>query len=256
MTESVGGSAAPASPSETTPADVSVLSCRDIWTAFGGNQVHRGLSVDMHGGEITGLVGPNGCGKSTLLNVISGFVRPSRGQVLLDGQNLSRTPAWRRHRVGLTRSFQDLQLFEGMTVGENIRVALDPPGNDEAVMAILERVGLAGMVDRQPAELAFGERKALSLGRLYARRAKVVLLDEPAAGLSRAEVDPILNIAAQLASEGAVVCVVEHNMQVVSAYATTAHLMFQGQIIASGMPRELARDPRLAAIFFGTRTEA
>ncbi len=154
----------------------STLECRDLRTSFGGNQVHRGISISMRGGEITGLIGPNGCGKSTLLNVITGAVRPDSGQVLLDGRDLTGMPPWRRYRAGLTRSFQNLELFEQLTVRDNLKVALG--GDSGRISAALAQARLEKMAGRMPGELAFGQRKALSLARLYGRSASAVLLDE------------------------------------------------------------------------------
>jgi len=228
----------------------STLECRDLRTSFGGNQVHRGISIAMRGGEITGLIGPNGCGKSTLLNVITGSVRPDSGQILLDGRDLTGMPSWRRYRAGLTRSFQNLELFEQLTVRDNLRVALG--GNKERIQNALAQARLEKLADRVPGELAFGQRKALSLARLYGRSASAVLLDEPAAGLSAEEVGPVLGIARELAAGGAVVCLVEHNMQIVAGYAAIVHLMAEGKIIASGPPAELMADAKLAEVFFGT----
>jgi branched-chain amino acid transport system ATP-binding protein len=228
----------------------SALECRDLYTSFGGNHVHRGISIAMRGGEITGLIGPNGCGKSTLLNVITGAVRPDSGQILLDGRDLTGMPSWRRYRAGLTRSFQNLELFEQLTVRDNLKVALG--GDKKRIAAALEQAKLSDAADRRPSELAFGQRKALSLARLYGRSASAVLLDEPAAGLSPEEVEPVLSIARALAADGAVVCLVEHNMQIMAGYAAVVYLMAEGTIIASGPPAELMSDAKLAEIFFGT----
>ena len=228
----------------------SALECRDLFTSFGGNHVHRGISIAMRGGEITGLIGPNGCGKSTLLNVITGAVRPDSGQILLDGRDLTGMPSWRRYRAGLTRSFQNLELFEQLTVRDNLKVALG--GDKKRIAAALSQAKLSDLADRRPSELAFGQRKALSLARLYGRSASAVLLDEPAAGLSPEEVEPVLGIARALAVDGAVVCLVEHNMQIMAGYAAVVHLMAEGSIIASGPPAELMADAKLAEIFFGT----
>ena len=226
------------------------LDVRDLHTSFGGNHVHRGISISMRGGEITGLIGPNGCGKSTLLNVITGAVRPDSGQITLDGRDLTKMPSWRRYRSGLTRSFQNLELFEQLTVRDNLKVALG--GDKERIARALEQARLSDLADRRPGELAFGQRKALSLARLYGRSATAVLLDEPAAGLSHEEVEPVLSIARALATDGAIVCLVEHNMQIMAGYAAVVHLMAEGTIIASGPPAELMSDARLAEIFFGT----
>lgn len=228
----------------------STLECRDLYTSFGGNHVHRGISISMRGGEITGLIGPNGCGKSTLLNVITGAVRPDSGQIILDGRDLTKMPSWRRYRTGLTRSYQNLELFEQLTVRDNLKVALG--GDKERIARALSQARLETMADRRPGELAFGQRKALSLARLYGRSASAVLLDEPAAGLSHEEVEPVLSIARALAADGAIVCLVEHNMQIMAGYAAVVHLMAEGMIIASGPPAELMSDARLAEIFFGT----
>lgn len=229
------------------------LVVEDVWTAFGGNQVHRGLSLTLPAGTVTGLIGPNGCGKSTLFDVITGAVRPQRGRVLLGGRDLSRLAPWRRYRAGLGRSFQGLELFEGLSVVDNLRVALGRGGRRRRaeVDQVLHRAGLSGYGDAKPPQLAYGQRKALSLARLYCRAARAVLLDEPAAGLTADEIGPVLDIARDLAAAGAVVCLVEHNMQVMAAYAGTVHLMAGGTIAATGTVAELMADPRLAGIFFG-----
>lgn len=229
----------------------SLLECRDLWTSFGGNRVHRGVDISMRGGQITGLIGPNGCGKSTLLNVITGAVRPDRGRVLLQGRDLTPLPAWRRYRAGLTRSFQGLELFEQLSVRDNLRVAFGRNGGREQIRDALAQARLEDCADRLPTELAYGQRKALSLARLRGRAATAVLLDEPAAGLSTEEVGPVLDIARDLAADGAVVCLVEHNMAVMTGYAAVVHLMSEGRIVASGPPAQLMADPQLAEIFFG-----
>jgi branched-chain amino acid transport system ATP-binding protein len=240
-------------PSEDAHA-VAALECSDVWTSFGGHTVHRGLTLTMLGGQITGLIGPNGCGKSTLLNVITGAVRPDRGRILLNGRDLGVLPPWRRYRAGITRSFQNLELFEGLSVRDNLRVAMNSARRKDAGLeAVLARAGLTDMADRLPRELGYGQRKALSLARLYGRDAIAVLLDEPAAGLTPQEVGPILAIAQDLARAGAVVCIVEHNMQIMSEVAAVAHLLAEGAIIASGPPRDLMTNPELATIFFGKR---
>jgi ABC-type branched-subunit amino acid transport system ATPase component len=228
----------------------STLECRDLWTSFGGNHVHRGINIAMRGGQITGLIGPNGCGKSTLLNVITGSIRPDNGRITLNDRDLTGMPAWRRYRAGLTRSFQNLELFERLTVKDNLRVALG--GDKERIAAALAQARLEKQANQLPGELAFGQRKALSLARLYGRSASAVLLDEPAAGLSHDEVEPVLSIARSLAEDGAVVCLVEHNMQIMAGYAAVVHLMAEGTIIASGPPAELMSDAKLAEVFFGT----
>jgi ABC-type branched-subunit amino acid transport system ATPase component len=228
------------------------IDCVGISTSFGGNRVHRDLDLTMTGGHIVGLIGPNGCGKSTLLDVITGAVRPVAGSVRLNGSDISGLPPYRRYRLGITRSFQGLELFEGMSIRDNLRVAFGSSRRHaDAVDSVLEQVGLAELADRLPRELGYGQRKVLSLARLYGRGASIVLLDEPAAGLSAEEVGPVLAIAADLARSGAVICLVEHNMKIMAEVATTVHLMAGGRIMASGPPASLLADEELAGVFFG-----
>lgn len=230
-----------------------VLRCAGIWTSFGGVSVHRGVDLELRGGEIAGLIGANGCGKSTLLNVVTGVVRPDRGRVELDGRDVTSMASYRRHRLGILRSFQNLELFEELTVRDNLRVPIvDRRREKEILSGLLRDSGLEERASDLPADLAYGQRKALSLARLRGRPARVVLLDEPAAGLTAAEIAPILDIARKLAAGGAAVCFVEHNMRVMSDYADTVHLMHNGAIVASGPPQALMSDPDLARIFFGT----
>jgi branched-chain amino acid transport system permease protein len=221
---------------------------------------------------VTALVGPNGAGKTTVFNLLTGFLPTESGSVTLDSRDVTGVAPWRAVRAGLARSFQDVRLFERMTVLDNVIVAIpDQPGerlgplffapgrvarieraNREKALRYLAFVGLADRAHEVAGALSFGEQKLVALARLLATEAEVLLLDEPASGVDPQWVARILDLIRQCAQAGRTVCLVEHNLEAVTAVADHAYFMEAGRIIADGRPDALMAEPRLADIYFGT----
>ncbi|HEY8449701.1 MAG TPA: branched-chain amino acid ABC transporter ATP-binding protein/permease, partial [Bacillota bacterium] len=240
---------------------------------FGGIRAVVGLDLTLPRGRITALVGPNGAGKTTVFNLLTGFLQPDQGSVWLADRQLDREPPWRRVRAGLARSFQDVRLFERMTVLDNVLVAIpNQPGenlfhlffsprvvaqaeraNREKAMAYLRFVGLEAKADELAGSLAYGEQKLVALARLLATEAEVLLLDEPAAGVDLYWVDRILELLRQLTAAGKTICLVEHNLEAVTAVADHACFLDVGRKIAEGTPAQLMADRDLTERYFGMR---
>ena len=247
------------------------LVAQGLRKSFGGIKAADELSLALPRGKVTALVGPNGAGKTTVFNLLTGFLAAEAGTVALQGEDITRLAPWRTVRLGLARSFQDVRLFERMTVLDNVLVALPTqPGerlgplffaprrtakaerrNRDQALGSLAFVGLADRAGEIASSLAFGEQKLVALARLIATGADVLLLDEPASGVDLQWVRRILDLIRQLAASGKTVCIVEHNLEVVTAVADHAYFMEAGRIIAEGRPEELMADPRLADIYFG-----
>jgi branched-chain amino acid transport system permease protein len=254
------------------PAPDPALSARKLRKRFGGITAADDLSLTLPRGKVTALVGPNGAGKTTVFNLLTGFLAPDGGTVTLAGTDVTRQAPWRTVRLGLARSFQDVRLFERMTVLDNVLAAIpDQPGerlgplffaprrageaerrNRQKALAYLAFVGLADRASEVASSLAFGEQKLVALARLIATEADVLLLDEPASGVDLQWVRRILELIRRLAASGKTVCIVEHNLEVVTAVADHAYFMEAGRIIAEGRPEDLMADRRLAEIYFGT----
>jgi branched-chain amino acid transport system ATP-binding protein/branched-chain amino acid transport system permease protein len=238
---------------------------------FGGIRAAENLSLALPRGKVTALVGPNGAGKTTVFNLLTGFLPPETGSVTLGGRDVTRVAPWRAVRAGLARSFQDVRLFERMTVLDNVMVAIpDQPGerlgplflapgrvaraereHRERALRYLAFVGLADRAVDVAGALSFGEQKLVALARLLATEADVLLLDEPASGVDPQWVGRILELIRQCAQAGLTVCLVEHNLEAVTAVADHAYFMEAGRIIAEGRPEALMADARLAEIYFG-----
>jgi branched-chain amino acid transport system permease protein len=238
---------------------------------FGGITAADGLGLALPRGKVTALVGPNGAGKTTVFNLLTGLLPPDAGMVALRGRDITRLAPWKRVRSGLARTFQDVRLFERMTVLDNVLAAVpDQPGerlrplflapwrvaaaerrNRETALGYLAFVGLAHRAHELAGSLAFGEQKLVALARLVATEADVLLLDEPASGVDAQWVHRILELIRRLAAAGKTVCLVEHNLEVVTAVADRAYFMEAGRIVAEGRPEELMADPRLGEIYFG-----
>ena len=243
-----------ADPADTRPA----LDVREVTVRFGGNVALDGVSMAAAPGYVTGLIGPNGAGKTTLFNVITGLLPPSGGQVLVDGENISRVRPSSRARLGMARTFQRLELFTLLSVRENIRVAVDirktgGAGPAEFVDEIIQRVGLTEVADAHVGSLSTGRARLVELGRALATRPKVLLLDEPASGQDERETEAFGRLLRELAREGIAVVLVEHDMQLVMQVCDMIHVLDFGRIIAVGTAAEIQRDEAVLAAYLGTK---
>ena len=231
-----------------------------------------GLSLEVHPGEIVGLIGPNGAGKTTAIDAITGFARINTGDVVLGDASLRRLSAYRRARAGVSRSFQSLELFEDLTVLENLRTAsdqrdwlagltglvwpADPPLHSAAVAAIRE-FGLEDDLHRTVTDLAFGRRRLVGIARAVATQPSILLLDEPAAGLGDAESAELAALVRRLADEwGIGILLVEHDMRFVMDVCDRIVVLDFGRTIGSGTPEEIRRDPAVVAAYLGEPLEA
>jgi branched-chain amino acid transport system ATP-binding protein len=207
-------------------------------------------------GEVVGLIGPNGAGKSTLVNVLSGFDRPTHGRVLLEGRDVTRWPAHRRGRHGLARTFQHSHAFRGLSVRENVEVSalgVGVSGRQAARRAdeLLELLGLAEYADRPASDLSHGDERRLGVARALATDPRYVLLDEPAAGLSEAEVPRFATAVRAVRDRGAGVLLVDHNVALVLEVCERIHVLDQGATLAEGTPGEIRAHMGVAAAYLG-----
>jgi len=247
------------------------LVARGLSKRFGGIQAVKGVDLELRPGETVALVGPNGAGKTTIFNLLTGFLRPDSGRVYLDGEDISVLPAWQRARRGVVRTFQDVRVFQRMTVLDNVLVAI-PEQSGEGLLNLflrpkrvaadevkarllalnyLEFVGLKAQPDVLAESLSFGEQKLLALARAMATRPTVILLDEPTAGLDPQWVARLLELVGRLKATGCAIGLVEHNLEVLRAVADRAYFLEAGQVVATGRPEDLIKDRRLSEIYFG-----
>jgi branched-chain amino acid transport system ATP-binding protein len=236
------------------------LEVRDVTVRFGGNIAVDNVSLEAEPGCVTGLIGPNGAGKTTLFNVVTGLLSPSSGIVLLDGKDVTKVSPTKRARRGLARTFQRLELFSLLTVRDNIRVAADirhawsrdKDDPAENVERIIERVGLQAIAEERVDALPTGQCRLVELGRSLATKPEVLLLDEPASGQDETETQEFARLLVELADEGMVVVLVEHDVQLVMKVCRTVHVLDFGQIIASGTPGEIQQNEAVLAAYLGT----
>ncbi|MFF7737082.1 ATP-binding cassette domain-containing protein [Streptomyces sp. NPDC007984] len=234
-----GPGASPGPSSAATAPTGPLLTARHLHAHYGRFTALDGVDLDLSPGRITAVVGPNGAGKSTLFHCLAGTLRPARGTVRLGGRDITALPAHARTRLGVARTFQQLAVFPSLTVAENVRVGAEQgrvadPG---AVERTLRLLGLDGPVRALPAAgLPTGTLRRVELARVLAGSPRVLLLDEPAAGLDTAEVSALARVLRALAAEGAALLVVEHDLDLVAGLADVVHVMAAGRIVASGPP--------------------
>mgnify|MGYP002735288367 CR=1 FL=1 len=249
-----------------------IIDVQHVHKAFGGLQVLNDCSIQVEKGSITGLIGPNGAGKSTLFNIIAGALSLDSGKILLDGKDITGQPTHRLFHRGLVRTFQIPHEFSMMTVRENLMVV--PPeqrGENlftswlawrkvrEQDSAILEQVDevldfleISHVADELAGNLSGGQKKLLDLGRTMMTDARVVLLDEPGAGVNRTLLGKIREAIRRLNEErGYTFCVIEHDMELVSLLCDPVHVMANGELIASGQMDELRRNERVREAYLG-----
>ncbi len=236
------------------------LRASSVSRSFAGVQALRDVTLELRQGEVAGLIGPNGAGKSTLVNVLSGFDRPTTGRVLLEERDVTRWPAHRRGRHGLARTFQHSHAFGSLTVRENVEVSalgVGAPGRVAARRAdeLLELLGLAAYADQPASALAHGDERRLGVARALATEPRFVLMDEPAAGLSEAEVPRFAAAVRTVRDHGAGVLLIDHNIALVLEVCERIHVLDQGKTLAEGTPEEIRADLGVAAAYLGESAE-
>ncbi|MBB5216691.1 ABC transporter ATP-binding protein [Parapusillimonas granuli] len=242
-----------------------LLSLQGLTVQFGGLTAIKDLSFEVERGTVHALIGPNGAGKSTTFNCISRYYDPTRGSIRFDGADITHRRADEMAAMGVARTFQNLELFNELSVLENVllgtyshgarglRRALKPAVAETREFAehLLQRVGLIDY-RRQPARgLDFGRQKMLELARAMAIRPKLLLLDEPAAGLRNREIDALDNILRELAGEGVTILLVEHVMQLVMSISERITVMSFGEKIAEGSPQEIRSNEKVIEAYLG-----
>ncbi|MDO8363946.1 MAG: branched-chain amino acid ABC transporter permease/ATP-binding protein [Actinomycetota bacterium] len=260
----LGGSGEPGTWQRCTPRTLAV---RDVTVRFGGVSALDEVSLEVAPGHVVGLIGPNGAGKTTLIDAITGYSRPFAGSMHLGDQDLTRMSPAARARGGITRTFQSLELFDDLTVRENLLAASDGrsqwrwlsdpfwcprrvlDGQAAQAVRILE---LEPDLDRLPTDLPYGRRRLLSIARAVSTSPSVLLLDEPAAGLDDVESRELATLIRRLADEsGLAILLVEHDMEVVMSICDRVTVLDAGRTIASGTPQEIQRDPAVMAAYLG-----
>jgi len=271
MNDGSSAAVAPAPPGQRPE----VLEVRDVTVRFGGLTALDAVSLTAAPRQVTGIIGPNGAGKTTLLNVLCGFVRPATGEVSLGAASLTGLPPHRLASLGIARTLQGVGLFRGLTVLENVMagatsqaragfwpalLGLARSDRDERALrqrslAALDRVGVADEAGRLPDQLAYGLRKRVALARALVTGPRVLLLDEPASGLSEAELPELGDLISSLAEDASVV-VVEHRMDLMMSVCQAIAVLDFGRLIAHGTPEAVQADPAVTDAYLGTEGPA
>jgi branched-chain amino acid transport system ATP-binding protein len=240
---------------------VPVLETRGLGRHFGGLQAVADVSVSVPEGQVLGVIGPNGAGKSTFINLVTGHIKPTEGQVLIDGKDLTGARPWAIAHARVARTFQIVKPFRGMSVRENVAIGIlyGPQGTNvmsralKAADEVLEEVGIADMGDRPPGELSVADARRLEFAKALALRPRLLLLDEVMAGLRHTEIEPSLELIRKLKARGVTIIVVEHVMKAILAVSDQVLVLHQGKILTSGDPREVLSDPRVIEAYLGHR---
>jgi branched-chain amino acid transport system ATP-binding protein len=233
---------------------MSLLEVRGVSVAFGGVRAVDGVDLDLEAGDRHGLIGPNGAGKSTLFRLVAGGLRPTTGSISYDGRDITRLPRHRRARLGIGQTFQHSSLFGGLSCRQNVQLALNRARNGGSADDALERFSLAGRAEAPAAALSHGERRQLELALALVTEPRLLLLDEPAAGLSAAETERFAALLAELPPD-LTVLLIEHDLDLVFRATRTVTVLHLGKVIASGSHEEIRANDEVHSVYLGGHSE-
>lgn len=255
--------AAPAVEEDHTAA--ALLQTDNLSVTFGGLAAVNELSIRIEQGQLVGLIGPNGAGKTTLIDALTGFVSMT-GRIIFDGRDLTAAKPHDRAKAGLVRTWQSLELFDDLTVGENLRIAAEPssatrfvldlfaPNRTKVVPAVddaLRALDIEDLGERMPSELSQGQRKLVGVARALAARPKLVLMDEPAAGLDTGESQELGSRLRRLVAGGTTIFLIDHDMGLVLNVCDYLYVIEFGRLIAQGTPSEIRTNERVISAYLG-----
>lgn len=239
------------------------LELTDLGVSFGGIHAVQDVTLTVEQGERRAILGPNGAGKSSLFNLIAGEYRPTSGTVTLFGDNVTRKPIHQRSRMGLGRTYQTSALFPNLTILEHLFLSeqgchdgrmgfgrLKRSRHQDTAVQLAEKVGLADMLHRKVADISHGEQRQLEVGLALAGEPRIILLDEPAAGLSQGERSALVSLLKEL-DDGLTLLIIEHDMDVAMDVADVITVMHDGRVIASGTPDEIAHNEAIHDLYLG-----
>lgn len=235
-----------------------MLDVQHLTKDFVGLRAVDDLSLTLETGEILGLIGPNGSGKSTSINVITGLLKPSNGEVLVDGQRVTRRPPHQIARAGLARTFQTIKLFTELTVLENVEVGAVSAGMNRRsahkhAQVILAELGIAHLGHLAAGTLPYGDERRVEVARALACGPRYLLLDEPAAGLNEQESDTLLDTLALIPETYSCgILIVDHDMRLIMRLCDRLHVLNYGKTIATGTPDEIRKNPAVISAYLGT----
>ena len=248
-----------------------MLELRDVTKRFGGLLAIDSVSLAFSKGKITGLIGPNGAGKSTLFNLMTGFLKPDSGTIHFNASTINGFPPWQVARWGIGRLFQDVRVFDKLTVLENVLLAKKKQPGENPLFSLFRRKSSLGVEKKNMDEarkwldfveleekedslsenLSYGQQKLLAIARLLAGGFEVLLLDEPTAGINSQMVKSLLGVIRRLAQEGKTVVIIEHNMSVIMNISDWVYFMDEGKVITFGLPGEILGDPEIRKAYIG-----
>ena len=237
------------------------LEAVDVTKSFGGVHALRGVSLELAEREIVGLIGPNGSGKTTLLNCIAGVYAPTAGNILLDGEPLGGRAGHRIARAGVVRTFQNIRLFARLSVLQNVEISalatkqVTRGRSRQYASGLLGELGIQQLAEREAGTLSYGDQRRLEIARALAAGPRFLLLDEPAAGMNETESNAVRAQVERVRSErGCGVLVVEHDLRLILQLCDRIYVLNEGEVIATGTPAEVRRDPAVIAAYIGDET--